>query len=516
MAVSNLNQNKGTINMNIKKIVMLWVAAIAISVSALDFVEVIDVAARQRYPWNGLVDIDFELDSRATEPYLMNVTVFDNVGKTNLPVETVYTEGISFKENPCMVHKDTSRIIWDAAADLPNGFKATNVLVTCQDVRAIGVSNLYMIVDLAGGSGASSYPVCYTNCPPSGGWTEEHMTSKLVLRRVEPGSFLMGSHEHYDPDHQANEVQHLVQLTKPYYIGIYEITARQWSYICGGSDTTTKPVSKTWDLIRGFELQQSASAKLSTGTQTYYHVGGDLDATSFNFTVKQSQVDLYPVSDTSKVDPNSLVGKIRAKTGIMFDLPTEAQWERACRAGSSTAINIGESNSSSAASMISGSEKLDPTGDHYLYVGNYMPNAYGLYDMCSSGGEWCLDVYNKDLGTGDAVDPVKSVNVIESVVLYDKNIRGSYAQPYWSDSAVTYTIEGVKSGSKSGYHFLKLTYTAYGVSHTVRGGTSRSAWRTSSGKTINNKGNFYSSGYYGAKGSVKNPSFKIRLVAPAE
>ena len=109
--------------MNITKLAAVGIVSVAVSAMALDYVEVIDVVARQRYPWNGLVDIDFELDSKATEPYMMKVTVFDNVGKTNLPVKTVYTEKVSQKANPCMVTKDTTRIVWDAAADLPDGFK---------------------------------------------------------------------------------------------------------------------------------------------------------------------------------------------------------------------------------------------------------------------------------------------------------------------------------------------------------------------------------------------------------
>ena len=112
--------------MKVEKVIGAAIIGVAASAFALDYVEVIDVKARQRYPWNGLVDVDFELDSRATEPYQMMVTVFDNVGKTNLNAKSVYTEKVSFAENPCMVTKDTSRIVWDAAADLPDGFKCTN------------------------------------------------------------------------------------------------------------------------------------------------------------------------------------------------------------------------------------------------------------------------------------------------------------------------------------------------------------------------------------------------------
>lgn len=178
--------------MNIKKFVAIGTAVVAVSALALDYVEVTGVKARQRYPWNGLVDIDFTLDSKATEPYLMNVVAYDNVGKTNLPVRSVFTENISYSNNPCMVSKDATRIVWDASADLPNGFKCSNVLVSCQDVRAAGITNLYMVIDLANGATASSYPVSYMSAPPAGGWTEEYKLTKLVLRRVEPGSFNMG------------------------------------------------------------------------------------------------------------------------------------------------------------------------------------------------------------------------------------------------------------------------------------------------------------------------------------
>ena len=75
--------------MKINKLITAGIIMAAVSALALDYVDVIDVKARQRYPWNGLVDIDFELDSKATEPYQMKVTVFDNDGKTNLPVKTV-------------------------------------------------------------------------------------------------------------------------------------------------------------------------------------------------------------------------------------------------------------------------------------------------------------------------------------------------------------------------------------------------------------------------------------------
>lgn len=502
--------------MNIKNVLAMGIVVTVASAVALDYCEVTGVNARQRYPWNGLVDIDFMLDSKATEPYLMNVTVFDNVGKTNLPVKTVYTEGISFEDNPCMVHKDTSRIIWNAAADLPDGFKCTNVLVTCQDVRSMGISNLYMIVDLSGGTSAASFPVSYTNCPPVGGWTEEHMTTKLVLRRVEPGVFVMGSHEYYDPDHQTNEVLHQVELTKPYYIGIYKLTTKQAALIQGGTGADTRPVTMTWDIVRGYDLTNAVSVSVAQKDV----VRGGVTYPCIDYTVVQSKNALYSLSATQMVDPASLMGKLRLKTNLAFDLPTEAQWEKACRAGTATPLNLGVENSAVNVAMLSGTEKLDSTGTHYLYVGNYVPNAYGLYDMCCGGGEWCLDVYKANLGSANVVDPINTVITCESVLLYDGNMKSDDTHTSSETGAIllggiykdsiTYNIEGVTK-SISECHYCRLKYTAYGVSHSVRGDVSRSARRFSSGKTINTTGAFYVSGYYGIKGNITNPSYQVRI-----
>lgn len=473
--------------MNIKKLAVAGIVFVAASALALDYVEVIDVAARQRYPWNGLVDIDFELDSHATEPYMMKVTVFDNVGKTNLPVNSVYTEGVSFTQNPTMVKTDTTRIIWDAAADLPNGFKCTNVLVTCQDERTIEDPRRYMIVDLSSGANAASFPVTYTNRPPAGGWTEEYMTTKLVLRRVEPGSFLMGS-PIGEANHQSDETQHKVTLTKPFYIGVYEVTEAQFSLITGVSGTTTKPVQKTWQAIRGYDVGNAATLttkKRQTSSYIY-----------FTNIVTQSKVATdFAWPSSSEVEGTSFLGKLRNKTSLQFDLPTEAQWEYACLAGSSAPMNIGEIVSGANSALVQGAEKLDATGTHYIYIGNYMPNALGLYDMTGNVSEWCLDVYKANLGTSDAVDPIGSLSYESKELLSNVLMHEIYMS---QDATITLggnttTLPSTGYSGVGWYCFYYVTYVANGVRRVTRGGESRIASR-SSGLNINTTGAIFTSG----------------------
>jgi hypothetical protein len=93
----------------------------------------------------------------------------------------------------------------------------------------------YLVVDLSGGLAAQKYPVSELAAVPEGGWTEEHMTRKLVLRHVPAGSFVMGSpaKELGRPSHRHDEDQHRVTITKDFYIGVFEVTQEQWFRVVG-------------------------------------------------------------------------------------------------------------------------------------------------------------------------------------------------------------------------------------------------------------------------------------------
>lgn len=412
---------------------VLGFLAVVSSAWAVDYVEVTNVVARQRYPWNGLVDIDFQLDFRATEPYQMYVEAFDNVGKTNLPVRSVYVPGVSYPDNPCMVKADTTRIVWDAAKDLPNGFKCENVLISCRDTRMVTETNRYVIVDLSAGPNADSYPVTYASQPPRGGWTEEYMTMKLVLRRINPGSFVMGS-PLSESGRSDNEDRHVVTLTKPYYIAVYELTARQYALIMGGGNDgdDTKPVEKDWYNIRGVGVR--------------YENREYLDALPNEYT--------WPY--TTNVATDSLCGVLRSKTGLQFDLPTEAQWEKACRAGTITPLYTGVEDSELNREQIQGMAKPNPSGTHMVYVGLYLPNSYGLHDMQGNVSEWCLDGYLTNLGVEALIDPVGPVDI--PTVTRDYGKGGVSGSIHIDIENYIRTIRGL--GGRSGSRTSGWTMTA--------------------------------------------------------
>ena len=244
---------------------------------------------------------------------------------------------------------------------------------------------LYMVVDLSSGPNAERYPVRYTNSLPNLD-DDTCRTTQLWLRRISKGTFMMGAPEN-ELGRFSRETPHKVTLTKDYYIGVFECTQRQWNLIMGDNSSRYKgecrPVdSKDYDSIRG------ASPTAGAGWPEYGH----------------------------NVDDTSFMGKLRAKTGLTFDLPTEAQWEYACRAGTVTSLNSGKNLTNPTGQDAAMDEvgryrynESDGKGGYssdHTKVGSYLPNAWGLYDMHGNVQEWCLDWwYNGGYGTKAVVDP---------------------------------------------------------------------------------------------------------------
>jgi hypothetical protein len=220
---------------------------------------------------------------------------------------------------------------------------------------------VYCVIDISGGASASSYPVTYLDSCSLSGWSDEYKTTKILLRRIEPGNVKVGGTK-------------LVTLTKAFYMGVFEITQKQYQLVTGNNPSSYKddkrPVENvSWNDIRG-------------------------DSSTYN----------WPKVTT--VSSSSFIGKLQAKTGLNFDLPTESQWEYACRAGTTSYYNNG--GSSDADMKMLGRYADNRTdgrggyGEHTL-VGSYAPNAFGLYDMHGNIYEWCLDWYS-DLNSDAIVD----------------------------------------------------------------------------------------------------------------
>jgi formylglycine-generating enzyme required for sulfatase activity len=217
------------------------------------------------------------------------------------------------------------------------------LLVGCSDGNDGGVAGLqrdtYAVVDLTDGSVAlsASVPDLLTN--------EEYKATKLVLRRVEPGEFVMGDRT-TRPSSDALP-PHDVRITRAFYLGVFEVTQGQW-----------------------------------------YEVRGDRP--SFFVTDGERR----PVEQVSWLDCQDFVALLSSGTGLPFRLPTEAEWEHACRAGTDTAYSYGQDPNDAYMWHHDNSHTVDSGGTHE--VGLLLPNPWGLYDMHGNVTEWCEDWYDPD------------------------------------------------------------------------------------------------------------------------
>lgn len=242
-----------------------------------------------------------------------------------------------------------------------------------------------MVVPLDGTGGPVEYYADLAAVP--GGVTNAvYKTAKMAFRKIPAAnvSWRMGSPAWETGRTVARETPHVVTLTNDYYMGVFPVTQEQYAIVPGGSypswatvDRAARPVEQvSLDDLRG-----TAAAGYNWPTNGH------------------------------AVAPESFIGKLRTLTGMAFDLPTEAEWEFACRAGTGTALYNGQELTGGTASTNTlnalaryryGGGFLDmgatipaqttPAADGgTAEVGSYEPNPWGLYDMLGNVWERCLD-----------------------------------------------------------------------------------------------------------------------------
>lgn len=210
---------------------------------------------------------------------------------------------------------------------------------------------------------------------------------ELKLKRIPAGKFVMGSPAD-EMRRRADETPHEVTLSKPFYMGVHEVTQREFYKLMmpPGYDYDA------WQYKRGPVADGAAfHFRYPTGKGLIFKdgaVGGKL-------------TDLNPMECVTWERAMEFCAKLtgiekqagRLPAGYVFRLPTEAEWEYACRAGTKGPYNVDADFTKVEAIRTFAWVAGDDTAPGPRVVGTRKPNAWGLHDMHGNVYEWCVDWY---------------------------------------------------------------------------------------------------------------------------
>ena len=245
---------------------------------------------------------------------------------------------------------------------------------------------------------------------------------KLKLVRIAPGEFQMGSNEsaketaaffkrNYGSDYpgvvcfDTEHPQHRARVTKPFYLGAYHVTRGQFRRFINDSGYKTEA-----------ETAISRAPRDGTPRARRPTLAEDYTWRSPGF----EQTDEHPVVCLSWNDAVAFCKWLSHKGGNAYRLPTEAEWEYACRAGTTTRYFSGDDPETLAkvanvadatlrARFVDWKEGIKAS-DGYAFtapVGQFKPNAFGLYDMHGNAWQWCADWFGVDYYRKSPVDDPK-------------------------------------------------------------------------------------------------------------
>ena len=255
-----------------------------------------------------------------------------------------------------------------------------------------------------------------TNALPGGFTNIAYKTTQLLMRKIPAAGVVwwMGA-----PSTQGGyrrwDVRHKVMLTEDYYAAVYETTQAQYRNINGAAGSPSFSTYVDSDVRPYCQARCDTLRGMNNSTMVYY----------------------WPENGhTVKVD--SVIGKFRMKCGIAdMDLPTDAQWEYACRAGTGTALPNGKTyteananefawtpgNPWDTAIVASTGESTSIKMPHA--VGLKPPNNWGLYDMIGNVFEFVLDRFD---GSTDWKESANASQITEKVAIYTATFT-----PGWDD-----------------------------------------------------------------------------------
>ena len=201
----------------------------------------------------------------------------------------------------------------------------------------------------------------------------------MKLARISAGEFQMGAEKTIRDAGADERPAHPVRFTRPFHIGVHEVTQAEFLEVMKFSPSFFSTEGPGKSLVKGLDTKR------------------------------------FPADQVRFIDAVEFCRKLTAspaekKAGHFYRLPTEAEWEYACRGGTGTAFPFGDSLSATEANFNGKYPYRSRTGPfraRTTRVGSFAANAYGLHDMHGNVWEWCLDWYNVDAyRTSSATDPL--------------------------------------------------------------------------------------------------------------
>lgn len=304
-----------------------------------------------------------------------------------------------------LVQPGNRTIKWDARKVWPGHTFTTPCVTARVTVWPENAPPDWLAVNLTQDDCPVTYYASEAALPWGAIWQNEtYKGNVLLMRRIHASHVLsfMGS-----PETEANhltdgrETRRMCTLTNDYYIGVYPLTFRQYYLLNQGPTTSEARLSPVVTL---------------TYNQLRYNTGNAENGRPIDFPGKTGR---------TQVGGSSYLQAWRNKTGLTLDLPTSAQWEFACRAGTDTPLYWGDGSMDNL-SIIS---KLG--NDHDYEVGLKGGNGWMLFDMIGNCYEWCLDYYEDNI-TADAVtDPLGPTSRAD----LGRKVRGYHANDIHKRSA---------------------------------------------------------------------------------
>lgn len=283
---------------------LLCVALCFLSLLIATAATVSDVTARQRWPWNGFIDISFTLSGVAGTKYLVDISATDKTGGTNLTIRTLMTNAGAQSLTSEQLLPGTYSRVWNATADLPKDFQSSDVVVSVVAKELDANAKRFLVMNLI------TYECDYYSSLPNG-WTSDpaYNTYLMAMRRIEAGTFT---------ETVSNNKTRTVKITKPFYITVRHLTVGLFEMICE-SWAQTRPTGYMTQKD-GLRYNDAAAFKKTLLTNKLNDFGHANDGTGKNFFER-----VRSAAKATAPDSSLPLGMFNAEAQKKLDFPTEAQ-----------------------------------------------------------------------------------------------------------------------------------------------------------------------------------------------